>query len=373
MELIRTTNIKGKYTIENFWNKLLNLDVSDCTYDYKVFFNEIRELSIILNHILPKFVYRYQAINCYTIENLLNDSIYGSKTSVMNDNLEATGFYSIDDLRRMADDMIPSMREIVQTHNIPNEFKGAVTKFGLIMNYATTKNVELSIPYIEKAINECHILLNYLQSSNELHNTLKEINNNCHIACFTECFESDYMASIYGDRSRGIILQYKVSDLAITCTNYGTCPLNYQCNNLHFKNMLIPINYSNEKYNISNYIFSTLFQYCFKKANSPNDSKLQFHTDMLWNIKLLATKGPAWKQEREWRLINCQCNPYEKSSHALIHKAKPSAIYLLSKISETNKNTIINIARLKNIPIYQLKEDYSNSKYNSFRKEQLLL
>ena len=65
----------------------------------------------------------------------------------------------------------------------------------------------------------------------------------------------------------------------------------------------------------------------------------------------LLTKDSAWEYENEWRiLLHSTENPHLKMPRI-------SCLYLGAAISEENKNTLIGIAKEKNIPVKQMTVD----------------
>ena len=63
------------------------------------------------------------------------------------------------------------------------------------------------------------------------------------------------------------------------------------------------------------------------------------------------TKDSAWEYENEWRLLM----PADKPADVVMPKV--TCVYLGAAISTRNKNKIIKIARLLNIPVKQMKVD----------------
>ena len=63
------------------------------------------------------------------------------------------------------------------------------------------------------------------------------------------------------------------------------------------------------------------------------------------------------EDEKEWRFVSmCQNHPGIK--------VKPTAIYLGCKMEQNNRNALYNFARENNIPIYQMRMDFSQKKYS---------
>ena len=92
------------------------------------------------------------------------------------------------------------------------------------------------------------------------------------------------------------------------------------------------------------------------------DIKQNYYSDLNHNdslfYSLMCSKGRDWKYEQEWRIWTYNANiisgnldnPYMK-----IGDVKAKAVYLGERMPEYTRRIILEIARLKNIPVYQMK------------------
>lgn len=70
-----------------------------------------------------------------------------------------------------------------------------------------------------------------------------------------------------------------------------------------------------------------------------------FNIDFILHI--IENKNPGWQYEKEWRLWVLN----NKQFHSYIGKLKANAIYLGEFIEEYDKIALIEIAKMKNIPV----------------------
>ena len=85
--------------------------------------------------------------------------------------------------------------------------------------------------------------------------------------------------------------------------------------------------------------------------------------DDFMSTKLAIKKSNDWKSEKEWRLFFASSNIELNSNPFVSVTLKPSAVYIGRKISAFNKKIILDIAREKNIPAFQMDIDENSDKY----------
>lgn len=153
------------------------------------------------------------------------------------------------------------------------------------------------------------------------------------ISCFSETYNNILMWSHYAQNHTGFCIEYNISNLELTNS---------------FKKQLFPVFYTPKPIDMSKAILSK-------------------QKEIFENI-LIINKSEDWKYEREWRYITSS-----EDDSKFIMPVKPKAIYLGTKISEKNKNIMLEIANNKyQIPCYELQQQMNSFKLEIARNPSLL-
>lgn len=146
------------------------------------------------------------------------------------------------------------------------------------------------------------------------------------INCFTE---NDYsnilMWSHYADCHKGFCLEYDVQSDKFKN---------------HLLNFIHPVIYSNDIYDLSEYIYCVIEKYKGKK-------KIINHSHLLLSALFKSTQ---WESEKEWRLVLTKDNKNDK----FVDVDNPSAIYMGLNIENKYRKCLMAFACDKNIPIYEM-------------------
>ena len=74
-------------------------------------------------------------------------------------------------------------------------------------------------------------------------------------------------------------------------------------------------------------------------------------------------KSDEWKKEKEWRVICNSDDPkYQQAEYDYFKKA-PAAVYLGRRMKQNSKKLLIDIARKKGIPVYEMLINDDSPKY----------
>lgn len=153
------------------------------------------------------------------------------------------------------------------------------------------------------------------------------------ISCFSETYNNILMWSHYAQNHTGFCIEYNISNLELTNS---------------FKKQLFPVFYTPKPIDMSKAILSK-------------------QKEIFENI-LIINKSEDWKYEREWRYITSS-----EDDSKFIMPVKPKAIYLGTKISEKNKNIMLEIANNEyQIPCYELQQQMNSFKLEIARNLSLL-
>jgi len=148
----------------------------------------------------------------------------------------------------------------------------------------------------------------------DLVNTLKSKHKIC---SFSEINDSILIWSHYADYHKGFCTEYSFTDLP--------------CDN-QLSKYIFPVIYSPKLYNITPCMI-----------NSPKSNY-----NILSRLLLYLRKSEEWKYQKEWRLVTLSENPYSYKMPT------PTAIYFGAKITDKDKNLLLDITSKKNIKNYYM-------------------
>lgn len=305
-------------------------------------------------------LYKYYSLDSdYTLGNIENDILYFSKPEKFNDPFDCNWGFDEDTL--ISDILIAA----VVTCPLKSFFGECNTLCKMILNELCSNDELLQLKKVFDEIfstnlcihdlidcdikNKAKILLPYITSDN--YENLDEFFSSCAemttyqnklnvainiaygVTCFSERYDIALMWSHYANKHTGICVEYDFSKLEV---------------NNRLLVQLFPVIY-------------TKARQCFPNGVSYDEnekfvmSTAPFSTHQI--IKNLISKSDVWSYEKEWRLIGFLRELKDQKLQLPII----SKIYLGVNISTKNRDKVIQLAKNKNIPIFQLY--LSNSKY----------
>jgi hypothetical protein len=173
------------------------------------------------------------------------------------------------------------------------------------------------------------------------------------IACFSEDVTSNVMWSHYADSHKGFVIEYDFNNYINRCIN---CEKQSLCPNKHNETIL-PVRYSNERFDATLLLIYSASLFLINKFLKDGTALLD---DQLVVYKALLNKSTDWSYEKEWRLISLSDNPSCMEQLNL----KPKAIYLGIDIRPINSKILKQLAKEKNIPVYQMNVDFEATNYS---------
>ena len=159
------------------------------------------------------------------------------------------------------------------------------------------------------------------------------ISNQFRITCLSERMDSPLMWSHYANKHYGFCLEY---DFTPTITAFRYPDL------LAAQLMLYPVNYSADRPLLSKAIFGSRanIQYIRNKTLPPD-----FIENLLYGLLF---KSADWEYEKEWRIF--QIAPGSPT----MKLPKARKVYLGANIEMQAKDRIVEIAKQKHIPVFQM-------------------
>ena len=276
-------------------------------------------------------LYRFRPNNDYTLQEISTGLMYCSHPKDFNDSYDSNFGQGVFNLAKALWKMLikgkmsfPDVRKVqdVQVSN-PQVLKNAIDSA-----IQTTPNVDDSdwfFDYLEnyaKKFNsptlqqDVQTFKNMLQSYHALINDT--INDMCFLGCLAiDCFNL-LMWSHYASNEKGICIAYDFSDEE------------------YFKqhSSILPIIYYNKRPQIP-------WESCLAYYDNPQAILGEVTEGLL-------TKSKAWEYEQEWRVI------VPKDAGQYFKMPPIKCIYLGNKIEADYKQKVLDIARERNIPVYQM-------------------
>lgn len=291
-------------------------------------------------------LFRFRSLNDYTVSAFMKDELGCSLASTFNDPYDMYFFYDekkiIEHLNKQYAEkpFINEITEIIVGHQV--SFK---------------EFLEIIMPY-----------------ANMIFDIMKK---SFGIACFSTDINSEIMWAHYTSNAKGFALEYNYNDLKELSDLYNAeikSALTALSNeSLHNENIvydvpyLFPIHYINEKYNNTKIIIALIDFLCneisqkleknermnlsTEEAISRFFSTYGFDVNSI-NYSFYGIKNKCWQYEQEWRLIAQNLN-YD-IAHFTMGTIRPVAIYLGEYITDYNKQALINIAKEKQMNIFQM-------------------
>ncbi|AIL70781.1 DUF2971 domain-containing protein [Vibrio vulnificus] len=267
---------------------------------------------------LPKLLYKYRAINKYSLKNLEEDSIWLSDPRNFNDPYDCS-FTKKDELDPYDSSVVLDMA--LKSGIISNEDQASIEAI-LSSETPTTTLMELSYPdRPEYAQTMGDVLSTVIKEQglgiiSELSENMKKAFKVC---CFSEDPKSILMWSHYADYHKGFCIAYDFGEL-------GNEDLRTR--------MLYPVIYSNSMFDASG---------IFSRNKTVNN--------ILYINQAALIKSREWQYEKEWRLVFGNGTLAEEIGYQ-VPKAK--FVILGTKIAKEDADKIIEICDRKGIEVKQM-------------------
>lgn len=304
------------------------------------------KISKYKNNYLPSKLFKYRSIEEYTIEAFKNDCAYFSNPKRFNDpydcliNIDFNENYNlkVEEIEYQKNILKKLMLEAINDDTekdkiiedifkqIPEKTENNLELKSMFFNYIKNNdfdNDELGIEYsnlnitatsVEEAIDKfVSTMLNDKDriQKHVVNSFVNEILDNIlKVYCLSEKMNSILMWSHYANNHEGFCIGYDMKEL-----------------DLKVQELTMPVIYSNK---------------LAKEININNN-------DFLYS---LLSKCEEWEYEQEWRIIDINNFLLNKKDNYL--EMKPSELYLGAKINSKDKETLKEIAKEKQLDVYQM-------------------
>lgn len=307
-----------------------------------------RPVSEVVREMVPKSLFRFREIDVRSVDAFKNDIIYAVTADKFNDPYDTLVRYDLEGIEKwvntvMNTETLGQMKTwFAQGWDLLNEVKHILPKEMIDALKVALSSIE-DIKDFEGRIEETRksmisLIETYFPILSE---TSKRYST---IACFSESVDSILMWSHYANSHKGFALEYDFRPtLERPIKNVG----------------LFPVVYSEERFDISDYIAWAFLRILGIQAKMP---------DMSASIKNALWKSDIWAYEKEWRMIDYTPRDVTDEKASAIHY-KPVAIYYGRHMSGDDKKKLHEVAKEKGIMEYEMYLDYSSLKYEMLYRE----
>lgn len=304
----------GDNWVDEYCKLMFPIDGSKC---------KIEEAKTLKFSHIPDHLYKFRKIDKYSLQNLINDTIWLETPSNYNDpydcmiNVNNTADFRDRYLRRISHEgkIKISSEEMAKLQEL---------NFMEIVSYLLQKDPNTQA---QQANSVALYANNFVKE--ESHKIIDLLNNKTQnsilICSFSSKNTSILMWSHYAENHRGFCLEYNFKELGVE--DILNCALQ-------------PVIYQDKLLDIDRYILKSI------------DDIKTFNN--LISVLFAMIKAEGWKYEDEWRMVLPLGSSYKPFNRTV---PKPAAIYLGSKISSDDEEMLLKIAKWKNIPSFRMKLD----------------
>lgn len=285
------------------------------------------------------FLFRYRGYNSKSVEAFKEDKLYFSTPNMFNDPYDARFYINSEAfIQAIQYEWKTNMESYVKEKAFPDMPEDA-----LEMIYRKIMELNEDISNQKRFFEYVFSIIESLK--NQMRKNLKVI-------CFTEQHISNLMWSHYADYHKGFCLMYSKEELKQSFI--------YDINGNKTKNKIeiLKVEYSEKQLDIGPYLYYYIplkfFGYSSKEINLTEGEKII--------KKIVSSKSDDWKYEDEWRAIPQKVDVFSENDISYL-KIKPSALFLGSMMDIKTKKEIVDIAKKKDIAIFEVFPNDTEGKY----------
>lgn len=253
----------------------------------------------ILEENIPNKVYKYRTFSEYSLTNFRNDTIWITNPKNFNDPFDSISIDSDISLKEIHDKWDDSVKQMAIDDESKDVYRDIHEKFNSIIGQEALEKISEVIKWA----------------------TTERTQHTFKVACLSETNASVLMWSHYSNDHKGFCIEYNGQEIY---------------NNELIKKRFLPVKYIDE-----------------------NEKQIPISALALDYPGLYAVlcKANIWSYEKEWRI----CFGIEENlKPSNIQLPKSTGVYIGAKMLGEHRKTIIDIAKTKNIPIYQEVLEFSS-------------
>lgn len=309
-----------------------NFEKNDVTMGSK-----LRKVYDCLDRYHPLKLFRYRNFSENSVSAFCNDQLFLTRADRFNDPYDCFLRFDKEQILRNARTSITkeNILRYHRTNGLPlpvgGEIKSELDYYKFIDDYR-----EDFLKYAETCFAE----------------VTKMLQENMYIACFCEDITTPVMWAHYSDNHKGFAIEYQFSPEMFYPR--PLLPGDEKFLGYGWRSIL-PVYYSTKCPDGTElaewYAICRIFE---SVTNVKNADLCAFLPDMLLKTKLSLQKSNVWAYEREWRMLLSHEYPNNFGEPRIHFIFKPTAVYIGTRTSEEDRNSIISIARSKNISVYEM-------------------
>ncbi|MBP9014788.1 MAG: DUF2971 domain-containing protein [Smithella sp.] len=275
---------------------------------------------------LPRKIYKFRSVNKYAISNLSSETVWLCSADKYNDPYECCTTLNFEALHRA-----------IQNHHFDellsrNNLKDQLSRYEIseirnaddpvrALSYALLEK-DKSIPKEKhRQVVEALIDVQFKVSSENYQHFNQRAQRGMKICSFSERVDSVVMWGHYAKKHQGFCLEYNVEAWPLGEVR---------------RRILYPVIYSDHLFDATKHILQSM------KSRDFNN---------LYGAMAAIHKSPDWAYEKEWRFVLPMGESFQDENYPM---PRPSALYLGARVQKEDKATLVDIARQKDIPVYEM-------------------
>ena len=334
-------------------------------------FDEIAKRWSIINKnldtILPSKLYRFRKIRRnkegkdYGLDSLGNKSIATCSASCFSDKYDALCYFDTNKVwdlivKLINKDTIQDFQSMVKNGAYPDSLPEILKPLMLRDNQKINDtSVEDAVWQLRRIIAGSPIKESIVKT---LRNSMDFIrsDNTTQIACFTENIRSKFMWDMYADGYKGYALEYDFSGIPLM---FSLLALPNETTH----STLLPVFYSNERYDLSNYRIESFIIERYTATRIESLKPILNNIDLLDLFRPYLYKSTEYSREKEWRLI-CKWGNRNNIYANIEDFDKLKAIYYGPEILLSDKEELHEIAVNRELKEYNVRINCSSKSYD---------
>ena len=294
---------------------------------------------------IPERLYKYHAVDDYTVDAMRNDYLYIAPASLMDDQFElalnvAEGIRDTEALHRFDDEYFAYYWDVVE-HLSPVFGKEVRAMREALKDDFTVETADEYCrgildrdPNFRSVYERFERLRNgnsYREDQEQFFRDLLSIREDYGLHSLTEDGKNQVMWCMYGADYKGIMIEYDMSAAPDEAVQG-----------------LVKVRYSGKREADPMKLYVDMM---VSIVSGQHDMEYYLLARLEWMLKILATKNTEWGFQKEWRVI---------SGPATKIKAPPvSAVYLGKRISDADRQRIYELSREKGFGLFTQEDDFN--------------
>ena len=334
-------------------------------------FDEIAKRWSIINNnldtLLPPKLYRFRKIKRdedgkdYVLDSLRTKTIVTCSASCFSDKYDALCYFDenkVQDLivKLINRDTIQDFQCMVKNGAYPDSLPEILKPLMLRDNHKINDtSVEDAVWQLRRIIASSPIKESIVKTLRNSMDFLRS-DNTTQIACFTENIRSKFMWDMYADGYKGYALEYDFSGIPLMFSLFALP-------NETTHSTLLPIFYSDERYDLSNYRIESFIIERYTATRIERLKPILNNIDLLDLCRPYLYKSTEYSREKEWRLI-CKWGNRNNKYANIVDFDKLKAVYYGPEMLLSDREELHKIAANRELKEYNVRINYNSKSYD---------